>query len=71
LDNIEKIRHIPTQIIHGRYDIVCPVTQSWQLHKAWPESQLTVVPLAGHAAGEPAIVDALITATKNIAKQLS
>lgn len=71
LDNIDSIRHIPTQIIHGRYDIVCPSTQSWQLHQAWPESSLTIVPLCGHAAGEPGIVDALITATKTVIKQLT
>lgn len=71
LDNIETIRHIPTQIIHGRYDVVCPASQSWELHQAWPESSLTVVPMAGHAAGEPAIVDALVTATKNVAQQLA
>jgi proline iminopeptidase len=71
LDNVDKIRHIPTQLIHGRYDIVCPTTQSWQLHQAWPESSLTIVPLAGHAAGEPAIVDALITATNTVANKLT
>jgi len=70
LNNIDKIRHIPTQIIHGRYDIVCPATQSWQLHQAWPESNLNIVPLAGHAAGELAIVDALIAATNTVANQL-
>ncbi len=68
LNNLEKIRQIPTQIIHGRYDIVCPIKQSWELHQKWPESSLKVVPLAGHAAGEDAIVDALITATKSVAE---
>jgi proline iminopeptidase len=63
LDNIHKIKQIPTQIIHGRYDMVCPVKQSWELSHAWPEAKLTILPLAGHAAGEESIIDALIEAT--------
>jgi proline iminopeptidase len=71
LDNIDVIRHIPTKIIHGRYDIVCPVKQSWELHQQWPEAELKIVPMAGHAAGEPAIINALVKATCEFAKQLS
>jgi len=71
LENIDGIRHIPTKIIHGRYDVVCPVKQSWELHQQWPESELNIVPMAGHAAGEPAIIDALVTATREFAKTLS
>ncbi|PHS69706.1 MAG: prolyl aminopeptidase [Methylophaga sp.] len=71
LDNIEFIRHIPTKIIHGRYDIVCPMQQSWELHQVWPETELNIIPMAGHAAGEPALVHALISATQDFAKQLT
>ncbi len=70
LDNIEKIYDIPTIIVHGRYDIVCPIYQSWELHQAWPNSELNIVAMAGHAAGEPALIDALISATRSIAEQL-
>ncbi|MDC9725250.1 MAG: prolyl aminopeptidase [Gammaproteobacteria bacterium] len=70
LDHIDSIRDIPTIIIHGRYDIVCPIQQSWELHHAWPETKLSIIPMAGHAAGEPALIDALVTATRNIAKQI-
>lgn len=52
LENIEKIRHIPCAIVQGRYDVVCPARSAWDLHKAWPESKLTIIPDAGHAAGE-------------------
>lgn len=68
LNNIDAIRAIPSIIIHGRYDIVCPIQQAWELHQAWPEAELNIVPMAGHAAGEPALVEALITATRDIAK---
>jgi len=71
LEHIDTIRTIPTVIIHGRYDIVCPVQQTWELHQAWPETELTIVPMAGHAAGEPALVDALVSATDLMAAQLS
>lgn len=63
IENIDKIRKIPAVIIHGRYDVVCPIENAWELHKAWPEAKLEIVPDAGHAAGEAGIVDALVRAT--------
>jgi proline iminopeptidase len=63
VENVGRIRHIPGTIVQGRYDVVCPFTSAWDLHKAWPEAELAVVPDAGHAATEPGIVDALVTAT--------
>jgi proline iminopeptidase len=65
LDNVDRIRHIPGVIVHGRYDIVCPFMSAWDLHRAWPEAKLQVIPNAGHAATEPGITDALIRATDN------
>lgn len=70
LDNIDAIRLIPTIIVHGRYDIVCPIQQTWELHQAWPEAELNIIPMAGHAAGEPALIEALVAATRKIAKQI-
>jgi len=70
LDNIDNIRHIPTIIIHGRYDVVCPVDQAFELKRAWPEAALQVVPDAGHSAFEPGIIDALITATQSLGASL-
>ena len=63
LENIDRIRHIPGVIVHGRYDVVCPVMNAWDLHRAWPEADLNIIPDAGHAATEPGITDALIRAT--------
>ncbi len=63
LENIHRIREIPGTIVHGRYDVVCPVENAWELHKAWPESKLEIITTAGHSASEPGIVDALVRAT--------
>lgn len=71
LDNVALLRAIPTKIIHGRYDIVCPMQQSWELYQTWPEAELTIAPLAGHAAGEPVLIHHLVSATRDIAKQLT
>ena len=27
----------------ARYDVVCPAKSAWDLHKAWPESELVIV----------------------------
>lgn len=64
LEKVDRIRHIPSWIVHGRYDVVCPVRSAWDLHKALPESELKIIPDAGHAYDEPGILDALISATE-------
>ena len=64
IENIEKIRSIPAVIVQGRYDVVCPSMSAWDLHKAWPEAKLTMVPDAGHSSREPGIARALINATE-------
>ena len=66
LRDIDKIRHIPATIIHGRYDIICPVKSACDLATAWPEADLHIV-LAGHAASEPAIAEQLVQATDRLA----
>jgi len=63
LDDVPRIRHIPATIVQGRYDIVCPATSAWDLHRAWPEADLRIVPDAGHSAFEPGNVHELVSAT--------
>jgi proline iminopeptidase len=63
IENVGRIRSIPGVIVQGRYDVVCPATSAWDLHRAWPEAQLHIIPDAGHSISEPGIVDALVTAT--------
>ncbi len=63
LDEVGRIRHIPTVIVQGRYDVVCPMESAWALHRAFPEADLRVVPDAGHSAYEPGNLHELIEAT--------
>lgn len=69
LRDADRLRDIPGVIIHGRYDVVCPLDNAWALHQAWPEAELRIVPTAGHAASEPGIIDALVHATERFADQ--
>ncbi|EUC30073.1 hypothetical protein COCCADRAFT_28952 [Bipolaris zeicola 26-R-13] len=52
-ENVDRIRGIPTTIVQGRYDVVCPPITAWELHKAWPESRLFFIDDAGHSVMEP------------------
>ena len=65
LDKIDLFRHVPGVIIHGRYDMITPLDNAYKLHKAWPESDLIIVPDGGHSALDPAIQDRLLMATDN------
>lgn len=64
---IDIIRHIPTTIVQGRYDIVCPMATAWELSKNWPEAKLIVAPSSGHTAFEKEITHELIKATNGYA----
>jgi len=67
LNDCHKISHIPTTIIHGRYDIVCPFDNAWLLHQALPNSTL-ITTIAGHASVEPETAHHLLEATdRNLA----
>ena len=63
LDDVPRIRKIPATIVQGRYDIVCPATSAWDLHRVWPEADLRIVPDAGHSAFEPGNIHELVLAT--------
>ncbi len=71
LADADRLKGIPGRIIHGRYDVVCPVDQAFALHRVWPEAELNIIPASGHSAGEPAIADALLAATDHFADRLS
>lgn len=66
LRDAPRLCGIPGVIVQGRYDMVCPATSAWELHKAWPESRLVIVPDAGHSVTEPGITHALIEATEGL-----
>jgi len=66
LKNANHLKDIPGVIVHGRYDVVCPVENAWELHKAWPEAELKIIEDAGHAASEKGIASALVQATDNM-----
>jgi proline iminopeptidase len=62
-----KLKDIPGTIVHGRYDMPCPMRQAWELHKAWPKADFHPIEGAGHAYSEPGILDKLIRATDKYA----
>lgn len=64
LEATKKLSNIPTAIVQGRYDMVCPPQTSWVLSKAMPHAEYTVVQDAGHSAMEPGVISALVSATE-------
>jgi proline iminopeptidase len=71
LEEASKLDAIPGVIVQGRYDLICPMTSAWELHRAWRGSELKVIPDAGHSAAEPGIRSALIEATDRFARELA
>ncbi len=67
LDNCDVIAHIPTAIVQGRYDVICPMISAYELSQRLPKSELIIVPDAGHSAFEPSIAAELVNATNRFA----
>jgi proline iminopeptidase len=65
-----RLRDIPGIIVHGRYDVVCPLQSAWDLVNVWPQARLEIIPDAGHSAAEPGISAALVRATFELAARL-
>jgi proline iminopeptidase len=63
LENVDKILHIPTVIVQGRYDVVCPMVSAWELHRAFPEADFEIVQDAGHSMTEKGIAAKLVKYT--------
>ncbi len=70
LEDAGRLAGIPGVIVQGRYDLICPVQSAWALHRAWPGSELQIIPDAGHAASERGILRALVGATDGFAARL-
>lgn len=69
LRDVGRIRHIPAVMVQGRYDLVCPMCSAWDLHRGWPEAELTIIPDAGHSAFELGTARALVRATDQFASR--
>ncbi|MEW6989053.1 prolyl aminopeptidase [Colwelliaceae bacterium 6441] len=70
LDNIAKVDKVPAILIHGRYDMVCPLMHAAELESKWSNSSLQILPQAGHSGFESQTIDALCKATDVMANFL-
>jgi proline iminopeptidase len=70
LDAAAKFGELPGVIVHGRYDVVTPLSSAWALHKVWPKAQLRIVTDAGHSSLEPGIISELVKASDMLADKL-
>jgi proline iminopeptidase len=70
LDNAHLLKDIPGTIVHGRYDMICPVNQAIALSEAWPSAKLDIIGDAGHSSSERGTTDALVRATNRLAHHL-
>jgi proline iminopeptidase len=71
IENVDALNGIPAHIVHGRYDLLTPMSSAWALKRAWPRAELEIIGDAGHASLEPGIVDALLRVTDHFADRLS
>ncbi len=66
IEQAQQLADIPGIIVHGRHDVICPLSQAWALHSAWPQADFRIIENAGHAASDPPITAALVQATQKM-----
>lgn len=66
LENAHKLTGIPTFIVQGRYDVICPPITAYKVHKAIPGSKLIIAEASGHSGDEPRTRTALIEITNQL-----
>jgi proline iminopeptidase len=71
LSRADALGCIPIDIVHGRYDIVCPLQNAWDLHRAAPHSRLHIIEGAGHSATEPAIQESLVAICERVKNEIA
>jgi len=70
LRDVSMLPDVPTTIIHGRRDLTCTLESSWTLHQALPKSKFVILRESGHLANDPAMIDALVTASDELAEKM-
>ncbi|HLQ37283.1 MAG TPA: prolyl aminopeptidase [Planctomycetota bacterium] len=68
LSDLHRVRGIPAFLVHGRYDLVCPLVSADDLHLAWPEATYCIVDDAGHSSHEPGIAEQLVAAMDRVGR---
>ena len=69
LADAHRLKNIPGYIVHGRYDMICPVAQAWELHEAWPDAEMHIMPESGHAVTEEQITNQLVKIMDKLVEQ--
>lgn len=70
LKNLYRVRHLPAAIVQARYDMVCPITNADELHRAWPSARYIVLPDAGHSVWEPSVRAAVVREVERFKQRL-
>ena len=65
LEEVSQLKDIPTTIIQGRYDMVCPPITAYELYQCMPHANFIIVPDAGHSASELSMTSELVKATNH------
>jgi proline iminopeptidase len=66
LDGVKKLPSIPFHIIHGQWDLICPVKNAFNLHSSYPSSVLHILPNTGHTIREPHASKKMVEITENL-----
>ena len=60
LNNVNRINHIPGLIVQGRYDLICPPINAYNLNQLWVKSSIKLVNTAGHSSSDLGITENLV-----------
>ncbi len=68
IKKIKEISDLPSYIVQGRYDLICPPVNAFNLHKKWTSSKIKFVNTAGHSSSDEGIIDNLLIGLTKLSK---
>jgi proline iminopeptidase len=64
LRDAHTLAGIPTIIVNGRYDMICPPVNAYRVHRSIPGSKLVIAEMAGHSMSQKPVERALLEAMR-------
>ena len=70
INETSKISNIPGYIVQGRYDLICPPSNAYRLHKNWKNSNLNILNTAGHSSSDEGVIDNMLEGLKKLVSHI-
>ena len=70
LEKCKILNDIPGYIIQGRYDLICPPENAYNLNQIWSKSKIIFINTAGHSSSDEGIMENMLQSLENLVEKI-